>query len=216
MTWHFEINRRVKSRVSDWRQNRFLPRAFPRLRLQRFGPNPAVGRNRRRENRFGKKRGVSRGHVTARLARRTHRSARGRRPESSSDVRGHSTRTSEAYTCVSHPPRRAPGVKPPFAIDVARRAISPRKISDATPGRRTRRGARRRPRRRNSRVFSSTVLSMPRSRRSRALAVSSSALIEGPFPPPHVSNFSIGRSGDSGCSVAHADTPLPSLVVPAA
>ena len=51
----FQINRRAKSRVSDWRQNRFLPRAFPRLRLQRFGPNPAVGRNRRLENRFGRK-----------------------------------------------------------------------------------------------------------------------------------------------------------------
>lgn len=216
MTWHFEINRRAKSRVSDWRQNRFLPRAFPRLRLQRFGPNPAVGRNRRLENRFGRKKR----RVTRPCNSSTRAAHARKRAWTETGIVERRSRTLDAHLRGLHvrfPPPATRARRETTFRDRCRttRHITSKNIGrDAWPPHAPR--ARRRPRRRNSRVFSSTVLSMPRSRRSRALAVSSSALIEGPFPPPHVSNFSIGRSGDSGCSVAHADTPLPSLVVPAA
>lgn len=195
---------------------RFLPRAFPRLRLQRFGPNPAVGRNRRRENRFGRKKR----RVTRPCNSSTRAAHARKRAWTETGIVERRSRTLDAHLRGLHvrfPPPATRARRETTFRDRCRttRHITSKNIGrDAWPPHAPR--ARRRPRRRNSRVFSSTVLSMPRSRRSRALAVSSSALIEGPFPPPHVSNFSIGRSGDSGCSVAHADTPLPSLVVPAA
>lgn len=212
----FEINTRAKSRVSDWRQNRFPSRAFPGLSCSVWAQILQFGRNRRRETAREKKKACQ-----TRPCNSSTRAAHARkRAWTETGTVERRSRTLDAHLRGLHvrfPPPATRARRETTSRDRCRttRAITSRNIGrDGWPPHAPRRApATATPELSRSIVDSALHAAFEANARARGVLFGA---YRGSFPAKARVEFFDRTVRRFGCSDARADTPLPSLVVPAA